>query len=111
MAFRKVVQLPRMTRALELTSILSLFYLVCTCSTDYYSQHQLSQVGKVHVNQVVRLEVLIAKVHQHPEQGHVHILLGVFLALLVHSQALHVWILHPSFAQSNCREDIILHAG
>ena len=86
-------------------------YLVITCYTYNHSHAQVSHVRKVHVDQVMRLNVLIAKVHHHPEQGHVHLLLGVLLALLVHSQALPEWILHPRFAQSNCREVIILHAG
>ena len=100
---------------LTLQVILCYFWFLTTlnntCSTDHCSKDQLSQVRKVHIDQVVRLNVLIAKVHHHPQQGQVHLLMGVLLALLVHCQALPVWILHPSFAQSDCREVIVLHVG
>ena len=59
----------------------------------------MDKVWQIHVDHVVRLDVLIPQVHHHPQQGCVHLLLDDRLIThVVHGHptlTLHVKILHP----------------
>ena len=66
----------------------------------------MDKVWQIHVDHVVRLDVLIPQVHHHPQQGCVHLLLDDRLIThLVHGHpplALRIKILHPGCLDTDC---------
>ena len=66
----------------------------------------MDKVWQIHIDHVVRLDVLIPQVHHQPQQGCVHLLLDDRLIThLLHGHpplALHVKILHPGCVDTDC---------
>ena len=72
----------------------------------------MDKVWQIHVDHVVRLDVLIPQVHHHPQQGCVHLLLDDRLIThLVHGHpplALRIKILHPGCVDTDCAVAMVM---
>ena len=66
----------------------------------------MDKVWQIHVDHVVRLDVLIPQVHHHPQQSCVHLLLDDHLIThLLHGHptlALPIKIIHPGWLDTDC---------